>query len=117
MISRTKLKIELYETNVIMFVVKSMEEFEEKVKKKTKSNNISIKDTYGCAFTWGNSEYVLALHEDSLSHNLIAHEIFHLAIMITNDIDIEDEESQAWLIGYITEQVYKALKKKNFVIK
>lgn len=117
MISRSKFKIQLYEASVVLLVAKSMETLENMVKKKTKSNNLDIKDTYGCAFSWGNSEYILALHEESLSHNLIAHEIFHLAIMITNDIDIEDEESQAWLIGYITEQVYKILKKKNFVIK
>ena len=52
-----------------------------------------------------------------LSHNLLAHEIFHLTHMITKDIDINDEESQAWLNGYLTEQVYKILNKKNITRK
>lgn len=120
MISSTKIKLGLYETSVTLYVASSMEEFEAKMRKKTKNNNLSIKDTYGVVFGWGSAGdagYVIALHESNLSHNLIAHEIFHLAIMITNDIDIEDEESQAWLVGYLTESVYSILKKKNFVIK
>jgi hypothetical protein len=117
MIIRSKIKLELYETSVTLYVASSMEEFEDMVRKKTKNNNLSIKDTYGVVFGWGEAGYVIALHEENLSHNLIAHEVFHLAIMITNDIDIEDEESQAWLVGYLTEHVYKALKKKKLVIK
>jgi hypothetical protein len=64
-----------------------------------------------------NKSYIVALVKNKISHNLIAHELFHLAQMVTKDIDIEDEESQAWLNGYVTENVYKLLHKKNIEVK
>lgn len=47
-----------------------------------------------------------------LSHNTIAHEVFHAVMKITEDRDIKDEEAQAWLVGHITGDIYKFLKKK-----
>ena len=116
MMSKTIIKVPLYECKVVLIVTSSMEELQQHVRKKKKAN-VDVLDTYGVVFNWGNAEYVLALHEASLSHNLVAHELFHMTMAITNDIDIADEESQAWLNGYLTEQVYKKLKKKNFVIR
>lgn len=116
MISRSSFKIPLYEAKVIILVATDMGELQEYILKKTKMV-ANLADTHGCVFLWGDGEYVLTLREGSLSHNLIAHELFHLTLHVTNDIDIEDEESQAWLVGYLTENVYKILKKKNFVIK
>lgn len=116
MMSKTTIKVPLYECKVILIVTSTMEELQQHVMKKKKAN-VDVLDTYGVVFNWGNAEYVLALKEDSLSHNLLAHEIFHLTMAITTDIDIVDEESQAWLNGHLTENVYKSLKKKNFAIR
>ena len=116
MMSKTTIKVPLYECKVILIVTSTMEELQQHVRKRKKAN-VDVLDTYGVVFNWGNAEYVLALKEDSLSHNLLAHEIFHLTMAITTDIDIVDEESQAWLNGHLTENVYKALKKKNFAIR
>jgi hypothetical protein len=93
-----------------------MEELQQYVFKRKKAN-IDVLDTHGVVFNWGSAEYVIAFKEDSLSHNLIAHEMLHMVMAITNDISIEDEESQAWLVGHLTEHVYKILNKKKFVIK
>jgi hypothetical protein len=116
MLSKTTIKVPLYECKVILIVTTSMEELQQYVLKKKKVN-IDVLETHGAVFNWGGAEYVVALKEESLGHNLIAHEMFHLAIAMTNDIAIEDEESQAWLVGHLTQQVYKILNKKNFVIK
>lgn len=116
MITKTIIKLPLYECKVVLIVTSSMEELQEYILKKKKAK-VELADTYGIVFNWGNSEYVLALKEADLSHNLIAHELFHLTLAITTSIDIEDEESQAWLIGYLAEQTYKVLNKKKFVIK
>jgi hypothetical protein len=35
---------------------------------------------------------------------------------MSRDIDIKDEESVAWLTGYLTETIYKVLKSKGFSI-
>lgn len=116
MMSKTIIKVPLYECKVLLIVTSTMEELQQHVMKKKKAT-VDVLDTYGVVFNWGNAEYVLALKEDSLSHNLLAHELFHLTMAITTDIDIVDEESQAWLNGHLTENVYKVLKKKNFAIK
>jgi hypothetical protein len=54
-------------------------------------------------------------------HNLesrkgIGHEIFHAVNTIQRDREITDEESGAWLIGYVSEFVYKFLKKKKIEV-
>ena len=116
MMSKSTIKIPLYECKVVLIVTSTMEELQQHVRKKKKAN-VDVLDTYGVVFNWGNAEYVLALKEDALSHNLLAHEIFHLTMAVTTDIDIVAEDSQAWLAGHLTEQVYKQLKKKNYVIK
>jgi hypothetical protein len=49
-------------------------------------------------------------------HNTIAHEVFHAVMKITEDRDINDEEAQAWLVGHISGDIYKFLKRKKIEI-
>ena len=60
--------------------------------------------------------YYLLFHKDFLTHNTIAHEIFHAAVRVTEDRDITDEEAQAWLAGHLTGEIYKFFEKKNLNI-
>ena len=115
MIIKGKVKISVYETELQLMVVDSMSELQNFLMKK----GIIVADVTNCeGITLGyNKTYLVVFVKDFISHNLIAHELFHLATMVTKDIDIEDEESQAWLNGYVTEQVYKILNKKNITIK
>lgn len=115
MIVKAKIKLSVYETVVQLMVVDSMDEFQELLAKK----GIMVADVTNCdGITLGyDQSYLVVLVKERISHNLIAHELFHLAQMVTKDIDINDEESQAWLNGYITEQVYKILNKKSIPIK
>ena len=52
-----------------------------------------------------------------MTHNTIAHEIYHVVVRVTEDRDIVDEESQAWLAGLITEKMYKFITLKNMEVK
>lgn len=61
--------------------------------------------------------YYLLLNKSYLTHNTIAHEVFHAAVRITEDRDITDEETQAWLAGHLSGVVYKFLQKKKLQIK
>ena len=52
-----------------------------------------------------------------IPHNIIAHEIFHIVTFIMERIGMEfvmmkSDEAYAYLIGYITKEVYKILKLK-----
>jgi len=61
--------------------------------------------------------YYLLLNKSYLTHNTIAHEVFHAAVRMTEDRDITDEEAQAWLAGHISGVIYKFLHKKKLQIK
>ena len=61
--------------------------------------------------------YYLLLGSQYLTHNTIAHELYHAVVRITEDRDITDEEAQAWLVGHLSGEIYKFLDKKKLVIK
>lgn len=51
--------------------------------------------------------YVTIINDKHLTHNTIAHEMYHLTCNIGDDTGITDEESRAWICGYVTEELYK----------
>ena len=61
--------------------------------------------------------YFLLIDTKYLTHNTIAHEIYHAVVRVTEDRGISDEEAQAWLCGHLTGTVYKFLEKKKLEIK
>ena len=62
-------------------------------------------------------KYYVILDKSSISHNTVAHELYHACVRITEDREIADEESQAWLIGYLASNMYKFLDSKKIKIK
>jgi hypothetical protein len=60
--------------------------------------------------------YYLIIDEKYLTHNTLAHEIYHAVVRITEDRNITDEETQAWLAGHITQFVYKFLESKKLEV-
>jgi hypothetical protein len=115
---KCKINVPIYNTNAMLCVVKDMEDMQIYLDKKVKGT-IDVIGADGCVFdiyTTKGLEYYIVLVEDRLSHNLIAHEIYHLGVKITTDVNIVDEESTAWLIGFLTENIYKVLEKKEFKI-
>lgn len=52
--------------------------------------------------------------ENTIPHNYIAHEIFHVVTFIMDRVGIKlklmvSDEAYAYLIGYLTEQIYKVI--------
>ena len=118
-IFKRKIPVSIYSRYANLCVVKNMEDMQAQLDKKC-NGMIDVLDADGVVFELFSSkghEYYIVLVEEQLSHNLIAHEVFHLAVKMTSDIEIKDEESTAWLIGYLTEEVYRVLKSKNYNIK
>jgi len=62
-------------------------------------------------------KYFLLIDTKYLSHNTIAHEIYHATARMTEDRNVTDEEAQAWLCGHFTSVMYKFLEKKKLEIK
>lgn len=86
------------------------------VYKKLKQNEKFSDEAEGVVFTFDIDSYYIILDEIYLSHNTIAHEIYHAVVKVTEDRDIVDEESQAWLMGYLTEVMYKHIYKSGLKV-
>jgi hypothetical protein len=63
----------------------------------------------------------LMLRRETLTHNMIAHEIFHATHHIMEHIEhhltAADHEPHAYLCGYLTKLVYACLKKHRVLIR
>jgi hypothetical protein len=67
----------------------------------------------GIVFYFNISEYYILINNEYLTHNTIAHEVYHLVIKVTEPRDITDEEAQSWLCGKLTEDIYNFLKQRK----
>ena len=77
----------------------------------------SVDGSEGFVFAPDMRTYYIAFDEEYLTHNTISHEVFHLTCAICQDRDVAEEEARAWLSGYLSENIYKFIDKKNLVIK
>jgi len=99
--------LQIYNSKIIVIIGESAKILNDYV-----NNNITkmdISEDEGCVFENTKGDiftYYVALSRKFLNHNLIAHETFHLAYKIMENLNIEDEEATAWLIGYLTELIY-----------
>lgn len=107
-----KIKLPTYNCELQFYVLDQLNAEINKVYKKYKMDEKFEDSAEGVLFSPDIDIYFLFIDIKYLSHNTIAHEVFHAVIKITEDRDIEDEEAQAWLVGHITGDIYKFLKKK-----
>jgi hypothetical protein len=63
------------------------------------------------------STYYLLIDTEFITHNTIAHEVFHVVTKMTEARDIFEEESQAWIAGHISNGIYKFLDKKKMKVR
>jgi streptogramin lyase len=89
----------------------------EKLYKKFKIKEEFEDEAEGVVVSPNMDVYYLMLDRQYLTHNTIAHEVFHVAKRITEHRGITDEESQAWLAGHVTGELYKFLDKKKLIVK
>jgi hypothetical protein len=85
-----------------------------------KKYNVNLHKDYeieGIFISGEMTQYHLIIDLSFFSHNTIAHEVYHAVVRITEDRDVVDEETQAWLCGFLTEQIYLFAKKKKLEIK
>ncbi|MFO0089401.1 MAG: hypothetical protein ACK518_01065 [bacterium] len=111
-----KIKLPTYNCELHFFVLDGLNNEVNKLYKKYKLNEMFEESAEGVLFSPDIDRYILLIDIKYLTHNTIAHEIFHAVMKITEDRDITDEEAQAWLIGHITGDIYSFLKKKNIQI-
>lgn len=81
----------------------------------------SIKESFndvveGIVLSIDLNTYYLILNIKYLTHNTIAHEVYHSIVRVTEERGIEEEEAQAWLGGHITGEIYKFIEKKKLTV-
>lgn len=110
------LKIHPFSCKVHFIVTDEVREEMNKLYKKHKGGEKFEADVEGCVFSPMLHDVYILIDIKYLTHNTIGHEIFHAVNTIQRDREITDEESGAWLIGYVSEFVYKFLKKKKIEV-
>jgi predicted amidophosphoribosyltransferase len=112
------IKISTYNCKVVFVVTALLKEESNKIFKKYKITDEQDEgENEGITISPDLEKYYLLIDIVYLTHNTIAHEIYHAVTRITKDRGIEDEEAQAWLCGYLSEEIYKFLDNKKIEAK
>lgn len=119
---KTNIKLSIYDCDIIFIITDDLKSEVKTIYKKYEILTLEEDDdnegeSAGMLLSPDIDVYILLIDPHHLSHNTIAHEIYHAAVRITEDRDISDEEAQAWLAGHITGVIYKFLDKKKIQIK
>jgi hypothetical protein len=117
---KTSITINLptYSCKVIITVTDQLKIESNKIYKKYKLTNEDDEgENEGILISPEIDQYFLLVDTKYLSHNTIAHEIYHAVVRVTEDRGIVDEEAQAWLCGHLSGVIYKFLDKKKLEIK
>ena len=107
-----KINVNTYNCHVIYIITDAMRETEKYLTKKyggEYDQPVDYDDSEGVTITITGKLYVVMIDYKYLTHNTIAHELYHTTRRITEDRAITDEESSAWLAGFLSEEFYKFL--------
>ena len=110
------LKLDTYECKLVFVVTGDLQK---KVKNIYKKYNIIQEeevDAEAIMISPTMSVYYIIIDIDYLTHNTVAHELFHVVNSILQDRDIHDEETGAWLSGHISNFIYNSVNKKKLTI-
>ena len=111
------IKLNIYNCKVNFILTNDINKEIGKISKKNKIPFTIDYEVEGMVFYFNISEYYILINDGYLTHNTLAHEIYHLVIKVTEPRDITDEESQAWLCGKLTQDIYNFLETKKVTIK
>jgi hypothetical protein len=114
---KTTLKLLTYSCKLTLVITDQPKVEIAKIYKKHKLKEEIDYDVEGILLSPITNDYSLLIDLKYLSHNTIAHEIYHASSRICGDREVHDEEAKAWLTGYITGEMYKFLEKKNLQVK
>lgn len=103
-------KITYVLTDDILFEIK-------KWYKKNKILHDELENYEGIVLYKDISHYTLILNLNYLSYNTINHELFHLTRELALPRGIQEDESQAWIMGNVSQELYNFINKKNLSIK
>ena len=108
-----KIKVNTYNCTILFVVTTEMGKTEKYLQKKYAKGTLipgtPAEEAEGITITVDGSLYITMIDAKFLNHNTIGHELFHATKRIAEDRDITDEESCAWLMGFLCEEFYAFL--------
>ena len=108
-----KVNVNMYSCSILFVVTNEMGKSEKYLQKKYAKGTLipgtPAAEAEGITITVDGSLYIVMIDAKFLNHNTIGHELFHATKRIAEDRDITDEESCAWLMGFLCEEFYKFL--------
>lgn len=114
----TTIKLPTYSCQIIFTITDQLRSETSRIYKKFKlKEEDEEEENEGVFITSDIDKYFLLVDVKYLTHNTIAHEVYHAVVRVTEDRGVVDEEAQAWLCGHLTSVIYKFLSKKKFEIK
>ena len=111
------LKIPVYGCTLQFIITDQLMDEVNRIYKKLDIPELFVDHAEGCLVSTDIDMYILLFDVKYLTHNTIAHEVFHAVIKMTEDREIAGDEQQAWLCGWVTESLYKFINKKNLTVK
>ena len=106
-------KVNTYSCSILFVITNEMGKSEKYLQKKYAKGTLvpgtPAEEAEGITITVAGNLYITMIDAKFLNHNVIAHELYHATRRITEDRDITDEESSAWLMGFLSEEFYKFL--------
>lgn len=114
----TTIKLPTYSCKVVFTITDQLRAESDRLYKKYKINSEDEDgENEGILISPEIDEYFLLIATKYLTHNTIAHEVYHAVVRVTEDRGIVDEEAQAWLCGHLSGTIYKFLEKKKLEVK
>ncbi len=111
------IKLNIYDCKVNFILTNDVNKEIKRISTKNKHPFTLDSEVEGIVFYFNISEYFILINNEYLTHNTLAHEIYHAVVKVTEPRDITDEESQAWLCGKLTQDIYKFLENNKVEIK
>ena len=118
---KTKIKIDVYGTYLLFIVTDDLYDAVVRNVKHAKDEEYwteeYAKTLHGVTLTSDAPPYTVVIKDDSLTYNTIVHELFHVSRTLAARINITEDEPVAWLIGYLSERIFKFLADKKIEVK
>lgn len=112
---KKKIHIPIYSCTLILIITDKLDEEIARLYKR-KKKTLEPDTLEGLLVSFEISEYYLLIDQKYLTHNTISHEVYHAVKRITEPRDILEEESCAWLSGFLATNIYKFLSAKSIAV-
>ena len=101
----------MYSCSILFVVTNEMGKSEKYLQKKYAKGTLvpgtPAAEAEGITITVDGNLNIVMIDAKFLNHNTIGHELFHATKRMAEDRDITDEETCAWLMGFLCQEFYK----------